>query len=254
MLGPAQKAWWKAVMSNSDATWKLWGNEVPLQRVLVKNLEPGQRLLLDRVMNADAWDGYNTERKELMQHLRDNNVQNLVVLTGDIHAQFAGVIMDDFDAAAPQPVATEFCAAGVASNSLFSFYESATRALPPEIRELITFSDDTSEFVNNLNVLFQHGMASAIAAAQGGDILAAKDPTVNPHLKFTDSNAQGYGLLTITSTEVTATLVTINRPITFTGDNGPGIKYTATFTVPKDDPAGLTDPTFTGTEPFPYTL
>jgi alkaline phosphatase D len=251
MLGPDQKAWWKAVMSNTDATWKLWGNEVPLLRVLVKN-EPGGPLILDRVMNADAWDGYNTERKELMQHLRDNNIQNLVVLTGDIHAQFASVIMDDFDAATPQAVATEFCTAGVASNSLFSFYESATRTLGPAIRGLITFSDDTSEFVNNLNVLFQHGMASAMAAAQGEDILDAKDPTVNPHLKFTDTNAQGYGLLTITSTEVTATLVTINRPITFTGDDGPGTKYTATFTVPKDDPAGLTDPTFAGAQPFPY--
>lgn len=262
VLGPQQKTWWKDTMKNSDATWKLWGNQVPIMRFLINNRVDGP-LAFDRIMNTDAWDGYNTERKELMSYLRDEVIDNVVIITGDIHAQLCGLVMDDYDAATPQPVAAEFCAAGIASNSVFSFFEGATKPLIetlPEVRRLVTY-DATAmgggNFVENTNVLLVHGMASAEAAAATHnltDILAAKDPAVNPHLRYVDTNAQGYGLLTITSAQVTAELVTINRPTTDTGTDGPGVKRTASFTIDKDNVAGLAEPTIEGTKPFPLDM
>src|SRR6185436_3436335 len=119
MLGKQQKAWWKATMKGSDATWKLWGNEVTLMRLRIQKL--GAMLPLDLIVSGDAWDGYPTERTELMTYLRDEMIKNVVVLSGDIHASFAGTVMDNFDAAAPVPVACELVGPGISSNSLFSF-------------------------------------------------------------------------------------------------------------------------------------
>ena len=256
MLGARQKAWWKATMKGSDATWKLWGNEVPLMRLALQRI-PGQPF--ERVLTGDAWDGYPTERAELMTYLRTEGIRNVVVLTGDIHATFAGVVMDDYDGATPQPVSCELAAAGISSNSLFSFFEEGTRPpVPPELRALITVdasANGGSAFTENFNLWLRHGTTSAGAFAQTKNLavaLGAADPTVNPHLKYADTNSQGYGYAKITGTRVEASLVTINRPITRTPSEGPGIKRAAAVTIPKDNPAGMAV-TVTGTKPFPLT-
>jgi alkaline phosphatase D len=264
MLGKQQKAWWKATMKGSDATWKLWGNEVTLMRLRLAQAGTPE-LLADRVIAGDSWDGYTTERTELMGFLKSEGIKNVVVLSGDVHAGFAGTIVDDFDAAAPQPVAFEVVAPGISSNSLFSFFEAATRPpIPATLRGLIT-ADATAgggpKFAENLNMLLLNGTNSAgVFASQAAtkpfatalaNALSFSDAMTNPHLKYADTNAQGYGYVKATATALTATLVTINRPLTVPGAAGPGIKRTATFTVPKDNPGGATGPVLTGTKPFP---
>jgi alkaline phosphatase D len=263
MLGKQQKAWWKATMKGSDATWKLWGNEVTLMRLKIQQLGPTD--VSDRVVAGDSWDGYATERTELTTFLRTEAIKNVVVLSGDIHAGFAGTILDNFDAAAPQVVACELVTPGISSNSLFSFFEAATRGVDPGLRGLITVdasSGGGSNFTENVNLLLLDGVQSAGtfagAIAQGapapialGAALAAADPNTNPHLKYVDSNAQGYGYAKITADQIAATIVTINRPIAPATDAGPGVKRTASFTIPRNNPAGMIGPIVTGTKPFP---
>jgi len=256
MLGTAQKAWWKATMQGSDATWKLWGNQVALCRLLLQQVPgvPGARLI-----TGDAWDGYPTERTELMTFLRAQNIQNVVVLSGDIHSGFGSLVMDDFDAGVPQPVACELIAPGISSNSLFSFFESATRGLPAGLRGLVTVDASGGggpAFTENLNLWLLHGTNSAATFASTTDLtqaLAAADPTVNPHLRYVDTNCQGYGYAKITATQIEGTLVAINRSLAPSPATGPGVKRTATFTIPKDDPGGMAGPVLTGTLPFPLT-
>lgn len=262
MLGAQQKAWWKATMKGSDATWKLWGNEVTLMRLKIQKL--GAADIDDRIVTGDAWDGYATERNELMAYLRDQMIKNVVVLSGDIHASFAGTILDDFDAESPQVVACELVAPGISSNSLFSFFEAASRAGDPALRALITVDATAAggaRFTENFNLLLRHGVNAAGTFAQAVAqvdsqtalqlALGAADATVNPHLTYADTNTQGYGYAKITGDQVAASIVTINRPITMPADAGPGVKRTASFTIPKDNPAGMTGPDITGTKPFP---
>jgi alkaline phosphatase D len=269
MLGKAQKAWWKATMKQSDATWKLWGSEVTLMRLGISPLSfppPAPPDISPRVVSADAWDGYPSERKELLSFLGDQGIKNVVVLSGDIHASFAGVVAPDFDAATLSPVACELVAAGISSNSLFSFFEAATPD-PNPLRSVVIvdaakLGNGGSEFTENFNLLLKSGLASAgtfagaigkgapvavaLAAAAG-----AADPKMNRHLKYIDTNAQGYGYVQVTEAKVAAKIVTINRPITAPTDAGPGIKRTASFTIPKDNPGGMTGPEFAGIKPFP---
>lgn len=256
MLGAQQKQWFKDTMRLSNATWKVWGNEVPLMRFFIRQ-QPVGALIVDRIMNGDAWDGYATERNELMTYLRDQSVDNLLVLTGDIHAHFAGIVNDDYGAATPTPVGVEFCAAGIASNSVFSFFEDASRgaAAPPQVRALVTYDASAGggpAFVENLNLLLLHGTAAADTMARTNDrtmALAAADPTANPHLKYADTNAQGFGVALVTATQVEATLTTISRPVTQAAAT---VRRNARFVVPAGNPAGLTGPTITGTPPFPF--
>ncbi len=257
MLGVQQKQWWKDTMRLSNATWKVWGNQVPLMRFQIKQ-GPVGGLIVDRIMNGDAWDGYATERNELMTYLRDQNVDNLLVLTGDIHAHFAGIVNDNYTAASPMPVGVEFCAAGIASNSVFSFFEDASRApaAPPDVRALVTFDASASggsAFVENMNLLLIHGTDAADTMRRTNDramALAASDPTANPHLKYADTNAQGFGVALVSATQVETVLTTISRPVTMAAST---VRRTARFVVPVNNPAGMTGPVFTGMPPFPFT-
>jgi alkaline phosphatase D len=82
------------------------------------------------LLNCDQWDGYNSERKALMSHLKSNNIGNVVALTGDIHAFFAGTVSDDFDAAGGgTPVMVDLVSAGISSDSFFSYLRDAASAL-----------------------------------------------------------------------------------------------------------------------------
>lgn len=253
LLGAAQKAWWKASMMGSDATWKLWGNQVPFMRFKIND---NGRVLIDRIMSADAWDGFPSEQRELATFLRTNTIRNVVILTGDIHAHFAGVVMDDFAATTPNPVAVELITAGVSSNSVFSFYEGATRAGTASAARALVTTDASSvggsRFVENMNMLLLHGADAAATMDETKDraqALARANPTINPHLKYADTNAQGYGVALVTATQIEASFTTVRRAVDAAA---PMVKRVARFTVPRDNPAGLSGPTFTGTPPFPF--
>jgi len=82
------------------------------------------------LLNCDQWDGYNSERKALMAHLKSNSIANVVAITGDIHSFFAGTVNDDFDAAGGgTPVMVDLVSAGISSDSFFSYLKSAAAAL-----------------------------------------------------------------------------------------------------------------------------
>jgi len=81
MLGPEQKRWFKRAVPASDAKWKLWASELLTMSV---DVPAGQAAILD------TWDGYQAERREILERFKSKGVDNLVVLTGDIHTFLAG--------------------------------------------------------------------------------------------------------------------------------------------------------------------
>lgn len=90
------------------------------------------------VVSADQWDGFNAERKQLMQHLKTSNIKNVVALTGDIHAFFAGTVHDDYDASnGGTPVMVDLVTAGMSSDSFFSYLRDAVGSLSADLANLI---------------------------------------------------------------------------------------------------------------------
>ncbi|MEO6277079.1 alkaline phosphatase D family protein [Roseateles sp.] len=154
ILGAAQRQWWVQTMTASPALWKVWGNEVSLLRMGVDgaSIPTAPAAYQARfVLNADQWDGFNAERKYLMDQLLAKGVKNVVAVTGDIHAFYAGVVMADYDAAplAPlMPAMVDLVTAGVSSNSNFSYFLGAASQPPyAALKPLVATSAAESEAI-----------------------------------------------------------------------------------------------------------
>jgi len=139
------------------------------------------------LMSADQWDGYNAERKNLMQFLANGAISNVVALSGNLNAFVAGTVMDDFDATTPQPVMIDLATAGISSESLFHNYEA-----------ILNSNVATQPW---LNPLFSAG-----TLASPDDLLKSN----NPWLAYTDTDAQGYTVVSLTSGQLSATFRKVN--------------------------------------------
>jgi alkaline phosphatase D len=111
MLGATQKAWFKSALQSSKATWKIWGSEVMLMGF---GSAPGPN---HGIIN-DGWDGYQKERKELLDFILDANIQNVVALTGDIHTFFAGTAGTTGDTVTGRAAVPEFVGGSATSPGL----------------------------------------------------------------------------------------------------------------------------------------
>lgn len=88
MLGMNQYDWLIDELDNSTAQWKIMGNQVVFAPITVFGIP----------INEDAWDGYPAERQKVLNHLTTNDIDNFVVLTGDIHTSWAFNIKNGSDA------------------------------------------------------------------------------------------------------------------------------------------------------------
>ncbi|MBC7883771.1 MAG: alkaline phosphatase D family protein [Anaerolineae bacterium] len=133
MLGSDQKDWIKSQLGTSTARWKVLLNEVMMMRFEAINLDPAARAkklppknfsnsaLTDQglYINLDAWDGYPSERSDLLAYIGDNQIKNVVVWTGDIHNCYAGGLRPDFSDVSSPAVAVEVVGGSVSSAGLY---------------------------------------------------------------------------------------------------------------------------------------
>jgi alkaline phosphatase D len=84
MLGEAQKSWLRSALQTSKAQWKCVLNEAMMMRLALstQQLGSGERLPLNMLrqpfavnaeiyVSVDAWDGYPSERTELLPFVAD---------------------------------------------------------------------------------------------------------------------------------------------------------------------------------------
>lgn len=79
ILGAEQFDWLLDELSSSSAKWRVIGNQVMM-------------MPWNGIPSQDAWDGYKEERNRLLEHIKSENINNVVVLTGDIHSTFVGEV------------------------------------------------------------------------------------------------------------------------------------------------------------------
>lgn len=91
LLGEQQRAWFLDTLKGSSATWKVWGNEYTfLQKIadLSALPVPTPQLRNRFLLSVEDWDGAPNERLALLEELA--SVDNLAIVTGDIHSFFVG--------------------------------------------------------------------------------------------------------------------------------------------------------------------
>ena len=83
MLGKEQADWLIESVSNSDAVWKLIGNQVVFSEYSV----PAK--MGNYGKTTDMWNGYPAERNRILQSWKNKGVNDVLILTGDMHCSFA---------------------------------------------------------------------------------------------------------------------------------------------------------------------
>jgi alkaline phosphatase D len=78
MLGPVQKAWLLEELEKSEATFKVIASPVPWA--------------YGASDSRDTWNGYRRERDEIFDFLAENNIEGVILLSGDRHRSDVWVI------------------------------------------------------------------------------------------------------------------------------------------------------------------
>jgi alkaline phosphatase D len=90
MTGNAQEAWMLNGLEKSSAKWQILANQVVMAQ-MDWTAGPGE------TWNMDAWDGYTAERTRLFNYFNQKGTKNPIVITGDIHQNWAADLLADFN-------------------------------------------------------------------------------------------------------------------------------------------------------------
>ncbi len=182
ILGNTQLSWFTNALSQSNARWRVIGNQVvfaPLQ-LGWSAFAVGQTPQQIESQFLDIWDGYPAERLRVLNHLENNAINNSIFVSGDFHCSFAfdlaDTVVDEQNDYAPVPNYNPQNGAGSVAV------------------EFVVNSITSPNFDENSNLLqatiFQNQLNANLPAALGGN-------NPNPHLKYADVIQHGYFILDV---------------------------------------------------------
>lgn len=108
ILGAPQREWLLDGLGRSSTRWNVMAQGVLFGML---DTDPG----LDRAFANGAWDGYQADQQRVIDGVRERQVDNLVVLTGDIHRNYDLNILADFDDPDSEIVGVEFAGTSITS-------------------------------------------------------------------------------------------------------------------------------------------
>ena len=218
ILGAEQKSWFLDQLENDDSKWKVIGQQVifsPLNVGWASLIDPSQTYDFVEGLFLDIWDGYPAERKAIIDFVREKEIDNIVVLTGDFHSTFA------FDVVDTPTVVTFQDIPGIGS---LPFYGPSMEYDPTDGRgsafvEFATPSITSANFDENAGELYAQQVQNVINQDLINGINLGNP---NPHMKFVDLIQHGYFVLDVRADSVQANWYygEIGRPVnqeTFAG-------------------------------------
>ncbi|MYV65440.1 alkaline phosphatase [Streptomyces sp. SID2131] len=108
LTGATQERWLIDGWSRSRARW----NVLPQQVVLAERRD---RSTADFKLSMDSWDGYPASRQRILAGAEAAGVENLMVLTGDVHVSYGLDLKADFRDPASRTVGTEIVTTSITS-------------------------------------------------------------------------------------------------------------------------------------------
>lgn len=110
LLGQEQEGWLKRQFEHSQAQWNILGQQTLLGRRNF-NTDGGVRLW------NDGWDGYPAARQRLIDSMQSTRLSNPVVFGGDVHENWVGHILKDYEDQNSAKIGVEFCGTSITSLS-----------------------------------------------------------------------------------------------------------------------------------------
>jgi alkaline phosphatase D len=197
LLGQEQYDWFIDELGQSDAQWKVIG-----QQVIFSELNVGWFALFDpsgqttfedsEGLFVDIWDGYPAERSKIINYIDQNEIDNVVILTGDFHSTFAYDVTEF-------PVDLQVIPSPNGPIPVYfpsPTYNPATGEGSVAV-EFATPSITSANFDENLDpftaALIQQLINNEIVIDTMGTSLG----NPNPHMKYTDLLQHGYYILDV---------------------------------------------------------
>lgn len=159
LISTTQMTWLKNELLTSNAKWKVLGNQVIFSPLILAPLEAFYAGVQNQFL--DIWQGYPAARKDLMQFIADNNLNNVFFSTGDVHISLAFDVTET-----PADTNTYKPATGMGSIAVECVTTSIT-------------SDNYDEYFGTSLA----GLFETLVRA------------VNPHVKLNDFMSHGYYIL-----------------------------------------------------------
>lgn len=241
VLGKRQKAWLKATLAASKATWKVWGatNGTLDMRTDPQNLPAGLTIPWPGTgyacFGGGDFSGALSERAELYDFVRDQGVSGFAVVSGDRHSFWAGYAAKALPPEAFEPVGVAFITGSISAIGMAEAKEHGLKGHP--LRPLFVSERVPGKFESTVNLTLKHGVKSALEYHRTGDIAAAHRVSNRdnaPHLKFVDMGGHGYAVVIASADAIQTEFVCIPRPISraTTADGGP-LRYRVRHTAQK---------------------
>ena len=175
LLGAEQERW-LAQNWSLDRPWNLLAQQTLMARFSWKNPARGGRYW------TDGWDGYAPARQRLLGTVAQRKVPGVVVLGGDVHANYVADLKADFDDPRSAVLASEFCGTSISSLGLAQERVAAAMAFNPHVhhgradqRGYVRFSLNARELQARLEVVADPlEAASAVTTAARFAVDAAR--------------------------------------------------------------------------------
>ncbi|MFC5647969.1 alkaline phosphatase D family protein, partial [Paenibacillus solisilvae] len=108
IMGEEQEQWLLSGLYQSQAHW----NIIPQQ---VFFCQRDVRIGDEKIYGMDAWDGYSANRDRILNFAKERGLSNLLVLTGDVHWNWANEIKADFNNPDSEILGAEFVGTSITS-------------------------------------------------------------------------------------------------------------------------------------------
>ena len=204
ILGAAQREWLFdrfSAAQQDGVTWKLLANQVMISPIrivdldepLLRELDPSLPKNAGVYINFDDWSGYQWERNLLTEHLYAEGVENVGILTGDIHSFWQSRVLRDIEDQSGPVVAQEFVCGSITSRGL-----DYAGDLAPEVARIVSGTRPGFRFVDFSN----RGYGRVTVTPQGATVeyrsvdALSRHSTARPLARF--DWAQGTQDVTLT--------------------------------------------------------
>jgi alkaline phosphatase D len=113
-LGAEQRAWLLDGLAGSSARWRLLGNPYNMAMARIADLDPGPprppgvRPGEGNYFPNEAWDDYSWERRRILEHIRDEDIPNVLSFSAHTHVWIASHMSPDPDDPNQPVVAYDF--------------------------------------------------------------------------------------------------------------------------------------------------
>jgi alkaline phosphatase D len=191
MLGVPQRDWAIQTVTASTATWKVIASPLVVAQMaldLTDQMQLPDNFRKRFYFKTDQWDGFRSERQALLEACAA--VDNLVVLSGDLHGFYAAELYADFDAPSAEPIAVEYAVSAISA---------------PTVDAQLNAVIKDNLFLEALGLL---------------DLVPEFDANVlatNPHIRYAESTKNGLAIVEISDSRIDVRFVAVSDVTSPTG-------------------------------------